>query len=709
MSKEESEELLEPVVELLVQVDQLIKKGEFEKAIEIIDGREKKNEIDELRWKVVESSYWNEKGEYKQVIEITEEIQKKIKEIGELSETAKKERKQAIKRIRIDALSEQVIALIWEGSFEEGLEKVEEGIRLTEELEELEELNEVDKRKDTERKAKLFNAKGRIYWLKSELDKALEFYEKGLVLSKAVGNKHLIALSLNNIGTYYYSSDDISSALEYYTKSLEIKEELGNKQEIAASLNNIGVIYAIKGELNKSLEFHKKSLKTREKVGNKRLIGMSLVNIGYIYFQKGELDLAMEKLRLSLQLTGGESDNQSIVTIINIGFVYQELGELEAALEQYKQALKLNKEMDHKINIACNLFYMICVSIDMEELEQAKSYLKELQQISNQEESKLTNLNSRLAEALILKTSKRRKNLTKAEEILEKIVEETEEVLDPQLIVIALINLSELLLKELRATGDEDILEEVEETVKKLSEIAKKQQSHTILVESYWLKAQLALVRLDLIEARNLLTQAQTIAEEKGLERLAHKISNEHDQLLEQLDQWEELIAKDASITERVKVANLEELVGWMARKREIKVDEKEDEPIMLLLVAESGIPIYSKKFDQKKELQDMLISGFLTSINNFVQEAFEVKGVIKRIMHEEYTISFDLIETILFCYVYEGQSYTAMKKLETLITGVQESEMWSALEKVGRTGRGLKMADKEQMEEVIQEIFVIN
>jgi hypothetical protein len=91
------------------------------------------------------------------------------------------------------------------------------------------------------------------------------------------------------------------------------------------------------------------------------------------------------------------------------------------------------------------------------------------------------------------------------------------------------------------------------------------------------------------------------------------------------------------------------------------------------------------------------------------VQEAFEVKGVIKRIMHEEYTISFDLIETILFCYVYDGQSYTAMKKLETLITGVQESEMWSALEKVGRTGRGLKMVDKKQMEEVIQEIFVIN
>ncbi|MCG3217836.1 MAG: hypothetical protein H7643_02470, partial [Candidatus Heimdallarchaeota archaeon] len=57
----------------------------------------------------------------------------------------------------------------------------------------------------------------------------------------------------------------------------------------------------------------------------------------------------------------------------------------------------------------------------------------------------------------------------------------------------------------------------------------------------------------------------------------------------------------------------------------------------------------------------------------------------------------------------YEGQSYTAMKKLEELITGVQESEMWSALKEVGKTGHGLKTDDKEQIEGAIKEIFKIN
>jgi hypothetical protein len=205
------------------------------------------------------------------------------------------------------------------------------------------------------------------------------------------------------------------------------------------------------------------------------------------------------------------------------------------------------------------------------------------------------------------------------------------------------------------------------------------------------------------------MTQAQIIAEEKGSERLARKISSEHDQLLRQLDQWEELIADDASIIERVKVANIEELVGWIARKREIIIDEKMDEPIMLILVAESGLPIYSKQFDPKIELQEMLISGFLSSINTFVQEAFNAPGMIRRISHDEYTLSFNLKEPILFCYVYEGPSYPAMKKLEKLITEVHESEVWSALEEVGHKGYKLKNGEITQMEGVIGEIFVTN
>jgi len=377
------------------------------------------------------------------------------------------------------------------------------------------------------------------------------------------------------------------------------------------------------------------------------------------------------------------------------------------ALNFFKQTLAISEELGNKLLITLSFYALITVSLDLGEIKQAKDYLSDLQLIIEEEESKQVNVYCKLAEALILKTSKRMKNQVKAEEILKGIVEEEIEV--HILTVHAIINLCELLLEELLVTGEEEILVEVEGKVKKLSEIAKKQHSYSLLAESYFLKSQIALIRLDLTKARNLLTQAQVIAEEKGLERLARKISSDHDQLLEQLDQWEELIAKDASIPERVKVANLEELVGWMARKREIVVDEKDDEPVMVLLVAESGLPIYSKHFDPTRELQDMLISGFLSSINAFVQEAFDTPGRIRRIMHDEYTLSFDLVDPILFCYVYEGQSYTAMKKLERLMTVVHESEVWSALEEVGKKGYKLNYGEMARLEGMMGEIFTTN
>jgi tetratricopeptide (TPR) repeat protein len=622
------------------------------------------------------------------------------------------------------------------GELEPALENYEKSLRIREEL-------------GTKRAiAGSLNNIGRIYHEKGELDSAIEFFKKSLIMHEEVGNKPSIAGVLNNIGVIYLRKGALDSAIEYYKKSMEIREELGNTHDVAESLNNIGMVYQQKGELNQALDYFEKSLDMRREVGNKRNIAHSLSNIGKLYeemgvlevaldffkqslvildelenksdkatllnnmgilfYHKGELSQALEYYEKSLAIRKGLDNNQKLAgSLYNTGELYQEMGKLELALDFLKQSLTIYKEIGNKLYQTYSLFRLIDVAIDLGEDEQARDYLTDLQLINQQEENKRVSLYSRLAEALILKNSKRRKNQTKSEKILEEILDE--EIVDHHLTVKTLINLSEILLDELKSTGEEEILEEVEEKVDKLMEIAKEQQSHSLLAESYWLKAQLSLVQLEILEARNFMSKAQAIAEEKGLERLARKISSEHDQILEQLDQWEELIAKDASIAERVKVANLEELMGWMAKKREIKIDEKEDEPVMLLLVADSGLPIYSKQFDETKELEDMLISGFLTGINNFVREAFEVKGMIRRIMHDEYTISFNQVESILFCYVYEGQSYTAMKKLEKVITEVHESEVWSALEEVGKRGYGLNHGEKNQMEGMVGEIFLTN
>ena len=113
---------------------------------------------------------------------------------------------------------------------------------------------------------------------------------------------------------------------------------------------------------------------------------------------------------------------------------------------------------------------------------------------------------------------------------LKKILEKSDTQFE--LTIKTLIHLCDLFLTELHTTNNLDVLDELNPLINRLLEIAKKSHSYWILCETYILQARVAIITLDLNEARWFLTQAQLLAEKYGLNQLAIKISNEHDELL---------------------------------------------------------------------------------------------------------------------------------------------------------------------------------
>ena len=81
--------------------------------------------------------------------------------------------------------------------------------------------------------------------------------------------------------------------------------------------------------------------------------------------------------------------------------VYHELGELELALDFHKRCLVIYEEIGNKQTIANSFYELIAVTIDLDEIEQAKDYLNDLQLINEPDENKCLdpciNLLSRLA------------------------------------------------------------------------------------------------------------------------------------------------------------------------------------------------------------------------------------------------------------------------------------------------------------------------
>jgi tetratricopeptide (TPR) repeat protein len=633
------------------KAQQLVLEGKYNKALQVVGTIEKRRKLstkEQLNCKILKSSIFNKLGKYEKALGL-----------AEIALQECRSRKNHL--LGIDAVIEIAHSFWRLGEFDKSLSVLSDNDEFFTKLKQQKKSNLKYK------EAIVLRLQGVVYHSKGELGKAQKLYKRSLDLWEKIGDKKEISTIMNNLGVLFKTKGELHKALEYYENSSKLCYEIGNKDDIATSLNNIGNVYRLQGELEKALENYKQSLNYWEEFGNIQFISLSLCNIGEIYQQKGDFDTA----------------------------VYY-----------FKKALNLREEIGNKQEIALNLFYLISVSLDAKEKRRAERYFNRLKEINGLDVDKIVFQIYRLAEAMILKTSNRMRDKVQAQELLREIIEE--EIVDHSLTVLSLLNLCELLIEELKITGEKEILEIIKTIVSSLDEIAKKQKSYDLLVKINWFKSQLALIDLDLNKARELLSDAQYIAEKKGLRRLAMNISSDHDELLNQLSEWEELISKNASLKDRLEFAQLGELVIKQMKRREVDIPEiTNEEPIMLLILAESGTPLFTKNYLEGSELDGILIGGFLAAIISFSKETFSSEGSIERIKHQEYTLLLKPKQKFLFSYVIKGQSYSALQKLEAFTKIISTStSVWDDLNDVLKTSKTITPASRTMLDEIAKMIF---
>ncbi|MFX0090321.1 MAG: tetratricopeptide repeat protein [Candidatus Hodarchaeota archaeon] len=648
----------------LESLEERMLKGEYDAVLNEIEEIKLQDltSFDDLRLDVVKSECFLKKSEYQKTLDLTQQI------VAKCQETQRHD------KILVDAIIPMIDVL-------NRLGRVDEAFELINQHEQILNILSEDSPLETKfREAALIYHKGRVYYYKGDYEQALEYILSSLALRKELNNNPEITNSLlelknnlesgvclNMLGVIYWYQGNLDNALDYYQQSLEMVEKIGNKLLITRALNNIGEVYKIKGELDLALEYHQKNLTVFEELKNKQDTINCLTNIGIIHYEKGDLDQSTLHLKRSLSLSEGIANNLTM------------------------------SEM---------LFYLISVAIEKSDLEQAHQHLDRLKGINNQEaDNKRISQRYRVAEALLLKTSKRARNRAKAEEIFEQIIEE--EVIEHEMTAFALLNLCDLLLVELRTTGDESALREVKQLVSRLLEIAKEKQSHSLLAETAWLQSQLALIELEIEEAKRLLTQAQLLAEEKGLIRLAMTISKEHDILLEQTNLWEDFTKRAAPFAERMAVTHLEEQLVRMIKTKSIKdIELVEEEPVYFMILSEGGISLYSRSFQPDFNIDSLLVGGFLTAIQEVGIKLFS--QTLDRVKIGKYTLIFDSKSPFRLCYVFKGESYPAMQKMKKLEKYLADNQSVkqdliklseSSSEVVGRT--------KEELNNTILEIFL--
>ncbi len=535
--------------------------------------------------------------------------------------------------------------------------------------------------------ASALNNLAAIYYRTGDFDKALKVYQRCLDIKRGIGNKQEIAGALVNIGLIYQNQGNLDGALEVYQEGLSLDREIGNMLDIAVSLSNIGMVHQMRGDLDIALDCYQEALSNYGEMGSKVDMAECMVYIGTVHSERGDLDDALEIYQNAMNIFTELNLTQKIAQCQhNVGNLYYMKGDFEISLEMLKQSLTKHEASGNRPSMSENLLSLVLLCLDMDDIGRAQEYVEHFKQIDEDESSKLVNQRRRIAEALVLRTASRTRDKARAESMLADIAEE--EVLDHGLTVTALVGLCDILLDELRSTGEKEVLWEIKINVEKLRSMAEKQNSYLVLAETYWLESQLALLEFEPNEALRLLNKAQLIADEKGLRKLAMKFSNEYDSLLDELVNWETLNNQKASMKERIEAVQLDKVFGQMTKKQEIQLPRTQnEEPVQFMLVAaNAGFSLVNKVFEAGVGLNESLVSGFLTAISTFSEEIFS--RPLERIKIGDYTLLMKAEMPFLFCYVFRGQSYPAMRKMTEFIDAMhQESDLWDSLESIITTG----------------------
>ena len=670
--------------DIIAHSEQLMNEGKLSEALHLLETIEKRNELtsnDHLSCQILRSTLFIKMGQYEEALGITEIAEEESRRLNSPLQI-------------VDTLNLTAEVFLLLGKFDESLEAVDQSEQI---------LKAIPLKQSPEwvtRKATQFNRRGTIYMKKGYFDQALDNYEQSLLLFEKISSKKGIAESLYNIGSIHWRNSELDKSLQYFEQSLRLREELGDNFGVALSLNAVGIIYRRRGDLNKALEYYKRSLVLKEQLGNNPLIAIALNNIGTVYRRKGELEQALEYLQRSLKLKEDTGNAENIALALrNIGLIYRDIGDLDTAIEYHQRCLQLREEVANAFLIIDILFNLILIAIDKRLVEKVRWYLERMVEIKNKNNNKIIHQSYLVSEALVLKMSSRPRDREKAKKLLGFIIKD--DILEDEVIKIAMINYYDLVLADLKALGNQQEFDDARILINRLAEVAREQQSYTFLVEVYILQSNLALLELNLLEARKLLTHAQRIADERGLRRLAMTVSKEHDTLLAELSKWEQLIEQGAPLVERAVLLDVQSTVVDIIRRRvAIQSELPKDEPVhIIILKKDEGLTIFSKSF----------LSVQVDDFSSKIEKTCDLLSSqsLNRFRLDEYTQIIHSEGPFYVCYVFNGQSYSAQQKLTQFVNSVSSNDsLWTALKGSTKPRSTLEKSDRIILENLIDSIF---
>lgn len=187
-----------------------------------------------------------------------------------------------------------------------------------------------------------------------EYDKAIEYYQKALVIFTELGKVRQQGRLYQNIGLNYYRKGEYQEALKFHQKNLAIKQQLLDenpskefKNNLAWAYDHLADTYLKLDETDKAQDFYEKRIKLHEVNGSASELGDAFWDIGILWSDyKNDPTKAIEyfeKAIATAKSTGDEKAQGSLYR--NVALNYDRQKDYQNALKNYKASYTVRKKL----------------------------------------------------------------------------------------------------------------------------------------------------------------------------------------------------------------------------------------------------------------------------------------------------------------------------------------------------------------------------
>ncbi len=393
----------------------------------------------------------------------------------------------------------------------EQLGNIDESINIIEKL-----IKEAGKEENTGVIRLLYRLSNILIESKGETKRAVEFVDRGLVISQNLNEKELEAEGYRAKGHICWRMGKFNDAYDFLSQSEKIYKELNNKKVLPFVYLLFAAIMRATGKIKEAVGYAKKCIDSASKIGNQRVLAMGYNNIGAYYAFLGDYRASLDYTEKNIQIRRRMGDKKGEgIGVMNIGLTYRYLGEYDKIRDYYNRAEKLFLEINDLRSLV-RLYILKCsIESNVNEHEAAKADLDRAYDIARniEDHSLLTETINRYGDYYL-----ELGDLDKAYEYFQQADKLCTETGDQQMHSEILMNIADLFLqKKDRKAWD---------YMKKGFKLAMDSNTKVTEIRAYRLLGRIqALLDNDHAEGQKNIKRAIAIAEEiSAREQLAHSV-----------------------------------------------------------------------------------------------------------------------------------------------------------------------------------------